>query len=364
MRDRMKIASIVGARPQFVKCAPFSKELRRHHDEIIIHTGQHYDYEMSKVFFDELKIPEPSYNLNIGSGNQGHQTGAMLAAIEDVLLKEEPQMIVVFGDTNSTIAGALAASKLGIPIAHVEAGLRSYDRSMPEEINRVLTDHISNLLFAPTESAVTNLKRECIDRGVHQVGDIMVDSLSSVMEVARSRSAILERFGIERHAYFVLTMHRAGNTDDPAKLGKVLDAIRRAEVPTIFPVHPRTKKLLNNLDTKMPANLVPVEPLGYVDMIALISNARGVLTDSGGIQKESFILGTRCATLRENTEWSETFDEGRNRLVGLNEEMIIEALSEPAIESVPSSRSFGSIGVSERIVQVIESFDAIPHRPK
>ncbi len=354
----MKIVSIVGARPQFIKCAPLSKELRHHHEEIIIHTGQHYDYEMSKVFFDELKIPEPDYNLNVGSGSQGHQTGAMLAAIEDVLLREEPQMIVVFGDTNSTIAGALAASKLSIPISHVEAGLRSYDRTMPEEINRVLTDHISNILFAPTESAVANLENEGIRKGVHHVGDIMVDSLSSVVEVARSKSTILQRLGIEKHAYFVLTMHRAGNTDDPAKLGKVLNAIRRSGMPTIFPVHPRTRKLLNNPSLEMPANLLPIEPLGYMDMIALISNAQGVLTDSGGVQKESFILGTRCATLRENTEWLETFAEGRNRLVGLDEELIVAALMEPPFESAPSSFSFGSNGVSARISQIIESFVA------
>ena len=352
----MKIISIVGARPQFIKCAPLSKGIRRHHEEIIIHTGQHYDYEMSKVFFDELDIPKPDYNLNIGSGSQGHQTGAMLAAIEDVLVKERPQMVVVFGDTNSTIAGALAASKLGIPIAHVEAGLRSFDRSMPEEINRVLTDHISKLLFAPTESAVANLEMEGIREGVHQVGDIMVDSLNSVKDVALSRSTILERLGVEKHAYFVLTMHRAGNTDDPAKLKKVLSAIRRAGVPTVFPVHPRTRKLFETIDVALPANLLPIEPLGYVDMIALIANARGVLTDSGGMQKESFILGTRCATLRENTEWIETFIEGRNRLVRLDEEKIIEALAEPAIESAPRAAPFGSIGVSERIVKVIESY--------
>ena len=351
----MKIVSIVGARPQFIKCAPLSKELRRNHDEVIVHTGQHYDYEMSKVFFDELDIPTPDYNLNVGSGSQGRQTGAMLAAIEDVLLKEEPQMVVVFGDTNSTIAGALAASKLGIPIAHVEAGLRSYDRSMPEEINRVLTDHISNLLFAPTDGAVTNLGKEGICNGVHQVGDIMVDSLNSVKDVARTRSTVLERLGVESHGYFVLTMHRAGNTDDSVKLGRVLNAIRRAGLPTIFPVHPRTRKLLEAVE--IPSNLMVIEPLGYVDMIALIDNARCVLTDSGGMQKESFILGTRCATLRENTEWPETFIEGRNRLVGLDEEKIAEALVEPAIENAPKVDPFGSVGVSARIVQVVGEFD-------
>jgi len=353
----MKIITIVGARPQFIKCAPLSKELRRNHEEIIVHTGQHYDYEMSKVFFDELEIPTPDYNLNVGSGSQGHQTGTMLAAIEDVLLKEEPQMIVVFGDTNSTIAGALAASKLGIPIAHVEAGLRSYDRSMPEEINRVLTDHISNLLFAPTESAVTNLRTEGIREGVHQVGDIMVDSLNSVKDVARTRSTVLERLGVESHGYFVLTMHRAGNTDDSVKLGRVRNAIRRAGLPTIFPVHPRTRKLLEAVE--IPSNLMVIEPLGYVDMIALIDNARCVLTDSGGMQKESFILGTRCATLRENTEWPETFIESRNRLVGLDEEKIAEALVEPAIENAPKVDPFGSVGVSARIVRAIEVFNRL-----
>lgn len=353
----MRIASIVGARPQFIKCAPLSKELRKNHDEIIIHTGQHYDYEMSKVFFDELEIPEPDYNLSIGSGSQGHQTGAMLAAIEDVLLNEEPQIIVVFGDTNSTIAGALAASKLGIPIAHVEAGLRSFDQSMPEEINRVLTDHISSLLFAPTESAVSNLATEGIRKGVYQVGDIMVDSLNSVKEIALSRSTILERLGIEKHQYFVLTMHRAGNTDVPAKLTTVLNAIRRSKVPVIFPIHPRTRKLLENINDELPLNLLPVEPLGYVDMIALIANAQGVLTDSGGIQKESFILGTRCSTLRENTEWIETLVDGRNKLIGLNEERIVETLKEPALKGVPMLHPFGSICVTRHIVQVIESFN-------
>lgn len=351
----MKIATIVGARPQFIKCAPLSNELRKEHDEIIIHTGQHYDYDMSKVFFDELDIPEPDYSLNIGSGSHGYQTGSMLVAIESVLLREEPHIVVVFGDTNSTISGALAASKLGIPVAHVEAGLRSFNRSMPEEINRVLTDHISNLLFAPTESAVSNLANEGIRKGVYQVGDIMVDSLSSVKEVALSRSTILEQLGVKKHTYFVLTMHRAGNTDNPTKLAKVLNAIRRVQTPVVFPIHPRTRKLLDNHEIDLPSNLLLIEPLGYVDMIGLISSARGVLTDSGGIQKESFILGTRCTTLRENTEWTETLVEGRNRLIGLNEEKIVEALGEPALNSAPTSQPFGLIGTSKRIVRAIET---------
>lgn len=354
----MKIASIVGARPQFIKCAPLSREIRKGHEEVIIHTGQHYDYEMSKVFFDELEIPEPDYNLSVGSGSHGHQTGAMLAAIEDVLLKEEPQMVVVFGDTNSTLAGALAASKLGIPIAHVEAGLRSFDRSMPEEINRVLADHLSRLLFAPTESSVRNLSGEGILDGVHMVGDVMVDSLSTVKEVALSKSAVVSRFGLERRSYFVLTLHRAGNTDDSAKVGRVIRAVRRSGAPVVFPAHPRTRKILETKFSKdeLPGNLVLTNPLGYVDMIALISNARGVLTDSGGIQKESFILGTRCFTLRENTEWAETLTEGRNRLIGLDEEQMVEAMSSPALDAAPQVRTFGSVGVSARVVHAIDLY--------
>lgn len=354
----MKILSIVGARPQFIKCAPLSKELRRNHDEIIVHTGQHYDYEMSKVFFDELEIPTPDYNLNIGSGSHGSQTGAMLTAIEDVLIKEEPQMVVVFGDTNSTLAGALAASKLGIPIAHVEAGLRSYDRSMPEEINRVLTDHVSNLLFAPTESSVQNLSYEGICDGVHMVGDVMVDSLSTVKENALSNSDVVSRFGLERRSYFVLTLHRAGNTDDPAKVGRVIRAIGRSGTTVVFPIHPRTRKILEAKFSRgeLPRNLVLIDPLGYVDMIALISSARGVLTDSGGIQKECFILGTRCFTLRENTEWVETLVQERNQLIGLDEELIVEALSSPALDDAPIASPFGSVGVSARMVCAIDLY--------
>lgn len=350
----MKIASVVGARPQFIKCAPLSREIRKEHQEIIIHTGQHYDYEMSKVFFDELEIPEPDYNLSAGSGSQGHQTGTILGAIEDVLVNERPQIVVVFGDTNSTLAGALASAKLGIPVAHVEAGVRSFDRAMPEEINRVLTDHISTMLFAPNNSAVRNLAEEGIRKGVYKIGDVMVDSLYAVKKVALTKSDVISRLSLKRHGYYALTVHRAGNTDDPFKLEKILRAIGRAGAPVVFPAHPRTLKILNepHLMENMPDNVVIIDPLGYMDMIALIANARGVLTDSGGIQKESFILGTRCITMRENTEWSETFVEGRNRLVGLDEEKIVKALGLPALKNAPHVRPFGSVGASRRIVDM------------
>lgn len=351
----MKIATIVGARPQFIKCAPLSREIRKEHQEIIIHTGQHYDYEMSKVFFDELEIPKPDYNLNVGSGSQGHQTGAILSAIEDVLVKERPHIVVTFGDTNSTLAGALAAAKLSIPVAHVEAGVRSFDRAMPEEINRVLTDHISAMLFAPTNGAVHNLSEEGIRRGVYKIGDVMVDSLYSVKEVALKKSDVMSRLGLKRHGYYALTMHRAGNTDDPAKLKKILRAIGGAGVQVVFPAHPRTLKLLNeaHYTDNPPNNIMIIDPLGYMDMIALIANARGVLTDSGGIQKESFILGTRCITMRENTEWPETFMEGRNRLVGLDEGKIVNALELPALGNAPHTCPFGPVGACQRIVNMM-----------
>jgi UDP-N-acetylglucosamine 2-epimerase (non-hydrolysing) len=277
--------------------------------------------------------------------------------MEDVLVKERPQLVIVFGDTNSTLAGALAASKLDIPVAHVEAGVRSFDRSMPEEINRVLADHVSSLLFVPTTRAVNNLKEEGIRKGVHHIGDVMVDSLHSVRKVARSRSTILNDLGLERKAYHVLTVHRAGNTDDPAKLGTIMRALGRAKVPVVFPVHPRTFKVMKGggLDRSLPDNVVITDPVGYLDMVALMANARGVVTDSGGMQKESFILGTRCITIRENTEWPETFVEGRNRLVGLDENRIVKALMLPALKGAPRVRPFGSVGASQRIIRIINS---------
>lgn len=354
----MNIVSIVGARPQFIKCAPLSRELRKEHNEILVHTGQHYDYVMSKCFFDELEIPVPDYNLGIGSGSHGKQTGAMLAELERILERERPEAVVVYGDTNSTLAGALAASKMGISIAHVEAGLRSFDRTMPEEINRVLTDHVSDLLFVPTRAGAQNLRDEGITRGVHRAGDVMVDALNDARKSC-SASEVLGTLGLEKLEYLVLTLHRAGNTGDPSKVVSVLKTAAKAKMPVVFPIHPRTRKLLAESGSmgRLPSNIMIIDPLGYVEMIALVSSARTLLTDSGGLQKESFILGTRCLTLRENTEWTETLVDGRNMLVGLNEGKIEEGISLPPLKRAPRVRPFGSIGASSRIAKAIGSLD-------
>ncbi len=326
-----KVASIVGARPQFIKLAPLSKALRESGiDEIIIHTGQHYDEGMNKLFFDELEIPEPDYNLGVGSGNHGEQTGKMLMQIEKVLLIEKPNLVIVYGDTNSTLAGALAASKLHIPIAHVEAGLRSFNRKMPEEINRILVDHISDILFCPTQTAVENLKREGIANGVYLVGDIMFDSLMHFSKISSIKSKILEKLNLKPKEYYLATVHRAENTDDYERLKNILMAlseISQSDKPVIFPIHPRTKKMvdffeLNNLLDK----ILVIEPLGYLDMIKLEKNAKAILTDSGGVQKEAFWLKVPCITLREETEWVETVELGWNKLVGDDKERILSAV--------------------------------------
>ncbi len=324
----MKIVSIVGARPQFIKCAPVSRELRKEHEEILVHTGQHYDHGMSEVFFEELAIPKPDYNLGIGSGTHGRQTGAMLGAIEDVLQKEEPDVVLVYGDTNSTLAGALAAAKLHIPVAHVEAGLRSFDRRMPEEVNRVLTDHCSDLLFCPTETAVRNLAAEGITKGVFLVGDVMLDAMNCNRAIAEERSRILEEVGVEPGDYVAVTIHRPSNTDDRENMAAILGALEDAGKPVVFPVHPRTRKFLREygLLAQMPENVRVVEPLGYLDMIRLMAHAEKILTDSGGVQKEAYMLGVPCITLRENTEWVETVKAGWNVLVGAERARIVDAV--------------------------------------
>ena len=271
----MKIASIVGARPQFIKCAPVSRELREDHHEVLIHTGQHYDYEMSKLFFDQLGISKPDYNLGVGSASHGKQTGEMLIEIEKVLLKEKPDFVLVYGDTNSTLAGALVAVKLHLPVGHVEAGLRSFDRSMPEEINRTLTDHSSDLLFAPTSTAVENLRKEGIIRGVHLTGDVMYDVLSHSIEIAQ-RSGLLGEFDLRPNEYVLTTIHRPSNTDDATNLSNILEALSESGEQVVFPIHPRTSKFIkrHGLERKIKRNVFITKPVGYFDFIWLEKNAK------------------------------------------------------------------------------------------
>lgn len=324
----MRIASIVGARPQFIKLAPVSCALRQRHEEIIIHTGQHYDYNMSARFFDELAIPAPDYHLEIGSGFHGAQTGRMLEAIEQVLMKERPDWVIVYGDTNSTLAGTLAAAKLHIPVAHVEAGLRSFNRTMPEEINRVTTDHLSDLLFCPTETARRNVHNEGITQGVEVVGDVMYDMLQQVQpKINAHAQTLLPALEVAPRAYVLVTIHRAANTDDPAAMREIAAALNRLKMPVIFPIHPRTRACLERYSITWMKHVRLIEPVGYFDMLVLERAAHCVLTDSGGIQKEAFFLKVPCVTLREETEWPETVDAGWNVLVGSRPEAILAAIS-------------------------------------
>lgn len=350
----MKIVSIVGARPQFIKCAPVSHELRKKHEEILIHTGQHYDPEMSDVFFDELQIPKPDYHLDVGSGSHGKQTGAILERVEDVLLKEIPDLVLVYGDTNSTLAGALAAAKLHIPVAHVEAGLRSFDRTMPEEINRVVTDHVSDILFCPTKTAMDNLAHEGLNKGTYMVGDVMVDALRNNTSISECKSRIIELLGLTRGNYFVATVHRPANTDDRLKLTAIVEAFGESGKDVVFPVHPRTKKYLHEygLWDSLSENIKCIDPLGYIDMLHLMKHAKKILTDSGGIQKEAYILGIPCITMRENTEWIETLTGGWNVLVGADKKMILAAIMADGRTSADNT-VFGKGDSAKRIVKIL-----------
>jgi len=316
----MKVLSIVGARPQFIKAAAVSRVLRAEPgvQEVLVHTGQHYDDNMSRVFFEELEIPEPDYHLGIGGGTHGQNTGRMLEAIERGLLKEQPDWVLVYGDTDSTLAGALAAVKLHIPVAHVEAGLRSFNRRMPEEINRVLTDHASDLLFAPTETAVQNLLREGIlENKIHLVGDVMYDAALYYGAKAEQKSEILKRLGLSPKGYVLATVHRVENTDDPGRLGAILEALAEVhrELPVVFPVHPRTRKRAEAFGLGgYLERVLAIEPVGYLDMVMLEKSARLIATDSGGVQKEAFFYRVPCVTLRGETEWVELVELGWNRL--------------------------------------------------
>lgn len=355
----MRIATIVGNRPQFVKAAAVSQELRRGNDELLVHTGQHYDDELSRIFFEELSVPAPDRELGVGSGTAAEQTARMLSGLEPVLRDWRPDLALVYGDTNSTLAGALAAAQLQIGVAHVEAGMRSGDWTMPEELNRVLTDHASELLFCSTPTAVANLEREGAHGRVELVGDVMADVSLAFASLAEERSGALGHFGLEPGRYLLVTAHRAGNVDDPERLRLMVELLEALPETTVFPLHPRTRArlsgagLLTRLEGKAHLKLAP--PLGYLDFLTLARHARAVLTDSGGVQKEAYLLGTPCITLRDTTEWVETVELGWNVLVGLDAEAALRALSrEPPAGERPEL--YGGGHAAERICDVLATY--------
>lgn len=354
----MKVVSVIGARPQFIKCGPVSRQLRAKHEEIIIHTGQHYDANMSDVFFRELDIPAPDYNLEVGSGTHGEQTSRMLTGIERILLETKPDYVLIYGDTNSTLAGALAASKLHIPVAHVEAGLRSYDRTMPEEINRVVADHVSDLLFCPTRVSAENLRREGIEQGVSVTGDVMVDTLYYARDQRKLTNAPVHELGQNPGDYLIATIHRASNTDDIRNLAAILQAFSDSPFTVVFPLHPRTRKIIQNegLEQYVGEKIRITDPLPYTTMLSLVSNARAVLTDSGGIQKEAYILKKPCITIRDNTEWVETVQDGWNVLTGADRHRISQAIRD-LDHRMPRTHSevYGDGHAAERIVSILEN---------
>lgn len=349
----MKVISVVGARPQFVKAAAVSRAFADTDvDELLIHTGQHYDDAMSAAFFAELAIPPPRYHLDVGSGPHGQQTGAMMARIEEAVTAEAPDCVLVYGDTNSTLAGALVASKLHVPIAHVEAGLRSFDRTMPEEINRVVTDHVSDHLYCPSPVSVENLRREGITSGVHEVGDVMFDVLRRELGSLGSANPVAERAAVDGD-YVLVTIHRPGNTDDPERLEQIqeaLDRIGASGTHVVWPVHPRTTKLLRAPGSSA-VHLVP--PSSYRETLALLRGARTVVTDSGGLQKEAYWMATPCVTVRPSTEWTETVDAGWNVLVDADARSI-EALVSAAAPGTDALDAYGDGTTAARIVALVQ----------
>ena len=348
----MKIITIVGARPQFIKAAPVSKALRKQHEEVLIHTGQHYDENMSNIFFNELKIPRPDYNLEIGSGSHGMMTGRMIEKLEEIYLKEKPDFVLVYGDTNSTLAGALAASKLLIPVIHVEAGLRSFNKAMPEEQNRILTDHISKLLLVPTEDAVKNLSNEGIRKGVHNVGDVMYDAVLMFKELAKTKEALLEDLECKTGEYILTTIHRAENTNDINRLKNMIEALNECGENVILPLHPRTKKFIEGYGLSFNENIKVIDPIGYLEMLMLEENSKMIVTDSGGVQKEAYFMGKPCITMRDETEWVETVQCGWNVIVGTDKEKIKQNIKtfRPTTEQ---QLIFGDGNASEKILNLI-----------
>ena len=348
-----RILTVIGNRPQFIKAAAVSGPLRDVADEVLVHTGQHYDDELSQVFFDELGLPRPEHRLELGGGSNTSQTARMLAALEPLLAHERPAMVLVYGDTNSTLAGALAAAQAAIPVAHVEAGMRSYDRTMPEELNRVLTDHASDLLLCSAEAPAEILRGERVAGEIEVVGDVMVDVAQLLGPRAAARTAALERFGVTPREYVLATAHRPGNVDDPARLERLVALLEAVPRPVVLPLHPRTGARLQaaGLRARLDGNVVLTPPLGYLDFTALLHNARAVLTDSGGVQKEAYLAGVPCVTLRRVTEWRETVEVGWNALVDLDADAARTALERtPPAERPPL---YGDGRAGERVVAAL-----------
>ncbi len=353
----MKILTVIGARPQFIKAATVSRAFRDAGvQEIIVHTGQHFDENMSEVFFREMDIPTPDYHLEINNLGHGAMTGRMLEKIEELLLKEKPDMVLVYGDTNSTLAGALAASKLHIPIAHVEAGLRSFNMEMPEEINRILTDRVSKLLFCPTDTAVSNLNKEgfsTFDCEIYKSGDVMYDAVLYYKEKAKTFSKILSTEGLTKNNFVLATLHRAENTNDPSRLRNITAAFNEIHrtLPVVLPLHPRTRSYLkaNNIELKVKT----IEPAGYFDMLTLLDNCKLVMTDSGGLQKEAYFFQKFCLTLRDQTEWVELVEAGANTLVGADPLMIMKGFNAALDKVVPTKPLYGAGDAASKIVQEV-----------
>ncbi len=352
----MKIISIVGARPQFIKYGPLGKKLKENFDEILIHTGQHYDEKMSDLLFKDLSIPKPEINLEIGSHSHGKQTALMLEGIEKAILDFKPEMVIVFGDTNSTIAGGLAASKLHVKIAHVEAGLRSFNKLMPEEINRILTDHCSDYLLCPTENAIKNLNDENITHGVYFTGDIMLEAYNQNLNIAKQKSEILTSLHLEGEEFLLATIHRAENTDDLNNLSNIFTAFKEINKKIILPLHPRTKKIITQNNIEVSSNVIVIEPVGYLDMLSLLNNCGKILTDSGGLQKEAYFAKKDCITLRNETEWVETVELNANVLVGADILKIVNAAQKDSDNNFNQYKSpFGDGNTSQIIIDILKN---------